>query len=93
MRILISQKALVGESVSLSESLARSVGASSGTLDGAPVGVKPGRRTSDGYTNVQDHDKRLAPPPSVPRSPSGSHPLGSCLPFEKDPKLKVPLNF
>ena len=40
--ILISQKALIGESVSLSESLARSVSASSGTLDDAPVGVRPG---------------------------------------------------
>ena len=44
MRILISQKALMGESVSLSESLARSVSASLGTLhlDDAPVGVRPG---------------------------------------------------
>ena len=59
--ILISQKALIGESVSLRESLARSVSASSGTLDDAPVGIRPGRRTSDGYTNVQDHDKRALP--------------------------------
>ena len=56
------------------------------TCLGHPKRVKTGTFTDS--MNAGDLQRRLAPPPSVPRSPSGYHPLQACLPYRRNRRLK-----